>query len=120
MAKSNKVKSDKFRELAHSRVNRAINMIRLIANLGNKAHYDYSTDQQKRIFAALENEVKNHHAYLTGSLNEPSGNHHIEGAQCGLPILYIDSGGIPEYCENYGLKFTENNFETILLLILPC
>ena len=58
MAKSNKVKSDKFRELAHSRVNRAINMIRLIANLGNKAHYDYSTDQQKRIFAALENEVK--------------------------------------------------------------
>ena len=58
MAKSNKVKSDKFRELATSRVLRAINMIRLIANLGNKAHYDYSTDQQKRIFAALENEVR--------------------------------------------------------------
>ena len=58
MAKSNKVKSDKFRELARSRVNRAISMIRLIANLSNKAHYDYSTDQQKKIFLALENEVK--------------------------------------------------------------
>ena len=31
-----------------------------------------------------------------------------------MPILYIDSGGIPEYCENYGLMFTENNFETML------
>ena len=49
MAKSNKVKSDKFRELARSRVNRAISMIRLIANLSNKAHYDYSTEQQKKI-----------------------------------------------------------------------
>ena len=40
MPRNNKEKSDKFRELAESRVNRAINMIRLIANLGNKAHYD--------------------------------------------------------------------------------
>ena len=49
MPRNNKEKSDKFRELAESRVNRAINMIRLIANLGNKAHYDYSTDQAKKL-----------------------------------------------------------------------
>ena len=52
-------KSAKFKELARSRVNRAINMIRLIANLGNKAHYDYTTDQARKIINALNSEVKN-------------------------------------------------------------
>ena len=59
MPRNNKEKSDKFRELAESRVNRAINMIRLIANLGNKAHYDYSSEQANKIVKALEAEVKN-------------------------------------------------------------
>ena len=52
-------KSAKFKELARSRVNRAINMIRLIANLGNKAHYDYTSDQARKIINALNSEVKN-------------------------------------------------------------
>ena len=85
-----------------------------IGNLPSKVKFQNSSVVKPLSGRALANEVKNHHAYLTGSLNEPSGNHHIEGAQCGLPILYIDSGGIPEYCENYGLKFTENNFEIIV------
>ena len=59
----------------------------------------------------LANELKKHHVYLTASLNEPSGNHHIEAAQCGLPILYINSGGIPEYCSGYGVEFNEDNFQ---------
>ncbi|MDC0152694.1 hypothetical protein OAI81_00290 [Candidatus Pelagibacter sp.] len=57
MAKNNK--SEKFRELARSRVNRAINMIRLIANLGNKAHYDYTSEQARKIVNALQSEVSN-------------------------------------------------------------
>ena len=52
-------KSDKFKELARSRVNRAINMIRFIANLGNKAHYDYTPDQARKIVSALQAEVNN-------------------------------------------------------------
>ena len=52
-------KSDKFKELARSRVNRAINMIRLIANLGNKAHYAYTPDQARKIVSALQAEVNN-------------------------------------------------------------
>ena len=52
-------KSDKFKELARSRVNRAINMIRLIANLGNKTHYDYTPEQARKIVNALNSEVKN-------------------------------------------------------------
>ena len=52
-------KSDNFKKLARSRVNRAINMIRLIANLGNKAHYDYTSEQARKIIAALQSEVTN-------------------------------------------------------------
>ena len=58
----------------------------------------------------LANEIKKSHIYLTASINEPSGNHHIEGAQCGLPLLYIESGGIPEYCFGYGVGFNHENF----------
>ena len=57
--------------------------------------------------------LKDHHLYVTGSINEPSGNHHIEAAQCGLPILFLDSGGTTEYCEGFGLGFT-NDFESKL------
>ena len=52
-------KSDKFKELARSRVNRAINMIRLIANLGNKTHYDYTPEQARKIVNAVNAEVRN-------------------------------------------------------------
>lgn len=57
--------------------------------------------------------IKKHHVYITASINEPSGNHHIEAAQCGLPIIYRNSGGIPEYCENYGVELNENIEETL-------
>ena len=59
----------------------------------------------------LAQELKNNHLYITGSINEPSGNHHIEAAQCGLPLMYIDSGGIGEYCENFGLEYNLENLE---------
>ncbi len=55
--------------------------------------------------------LKNNHFYITASKNEPSGNHHIEAAQCGLPILYLDSGGIPEFCDGFGISFNEENFQ---------
>jgi len=65
--------------------------------------------------AHLANELKQNHIYITGSLNEPSGNHHIEAAQCGLPIMYIDSGGIKEYCEGFGVEYNKDNLEEKLL-----
>ena len=53
----------------------------------------------------LAKKLSENDIYLTGSINEPSGNHHIEAALCGLPILYLESGGIPEYCEGYGVPY---------------
>ena len=43
--------------------------------------------------------------------------HHIEGALCGLPILYRNSGALPEYCEGFGLMFDKTNFLEKLNLI---
>jgi len=55
----------------------------------------------------LAREISRHHVYITGSINEPAGMHHIEGALCGLPLLYRNSGALPEYCSGYGLGFND-------------
>lgn len=53
----------------------------------------------------LAAELRSHHVYVTASINEPGGNHQNEGALCGLPLLYRNSGCMPEYCTNYGVIF---------------
>jgi len=55
--------------------------------------------------AELAQELRRHHVYLTASINEPAGMHHIEGALSGLPLLYRKSGALPEYCEGFGESF---------------
>ena len=50
------------------------------------------------------------HVYITASLWEPCGMHHVEGAQCGLPLLYHeDGGGIVEAGRRYGIGFREES-----------
>lgn len=47
--------------------------------------------------------------YVTASRWEPCGMHHVEGAQCGLPLLYhADGGGIVEAGRSYGVEFRDN------------
>ena len=58
--------------------------------------------------------LRQHHVYLTASRNEPGANHQNEGAQCGLPLLYRESGCLPEYCNGFGISFKEENFEAKL------
>jgi len=65
----------------------------------------------------LGDELRRHDIYLTASRNEPAGMHHVEAASCGLPLLFIDSGALPEYCEGFGVCFQEHNFEDKLLEI---
>ncbi|MDT9547082.1 MAG: hypothetical protein RI826_07080 [Chlorobium phaeovibrioides] len=58
----------------------------------------------------LATELRKHHIYVTASRNEPAGMHHIEGAMCGMPLLFIESGALPEYCNGYGVSFTPEMF----------
>tara|TARA_B100000989_G_scaffold287095_1_gene256382 strand:+ start:1046 stop:1282 length:237 start_codon:yes stop_codon:yes gene_type:complete len=51
-------KNKKFKELAIARVNKALTHIQLIGNLSNKQHYSYEDKDIKKIFSAIDNEVK--------------------------------------------------------------
>jgi hypothetical protein len=63
---------------------------------------------------ALGNELRKHDVYVTASRHEPCGMHHIEGAACGLPVLYhSETGGIKELCQKHGIEF--DSFETFLV-----
>lgn len=53
----------------------------------------------------LASRLRASHGYVTASVNEPGGNHQNEGAACGLPLIYRESGCMPEYCEGYGISF---------------
>lgn len=65
--------------------------------------------------AKLADLLRQNHAYLTASLWEPCGMHHIEGAQCGLPLVYHeDGGGIVEFGRQYGIGFRDNVREALI------
>ncbi|MBS57111.1 MAG: hypothetical protein CMP16_04485 [Rickettsiales bacterium] len=76
-----------------------------IGNLNKDLEFQSTEIIEPKSGRELANLIKENHIYLTASINEPSGNHHIEAAQCGLPILYRDSGGMPEFTKGFGVEF---------------
>jgi len=85
-----------------------------IGNLPKKFKFANSLHINPVQGAELALKIKENHGYITATVNEPGGNHQNEGAACGLPLLYRNSGCLPEYCEGYGVMFDENNFEAKL------
>lgn len=64
---------------------------------------------------SLANLLRQCHLYVTASLWEPGGMHHIEGAQCGLPVIYHeDGGGIVEGASRYGIAFRQDVKQAVL------
>jgi len=63
----------------------------------------------------LADQLRSHHLYVSASVGEAAGMHHIEGALCGLPLLYRQSGALPEYCSEFGLAFDEGAISVGLL-----
>ena len=51
-------KRDKFVRVAESRTNKIIGMIKLLGNCSNKNTYEYSKEDVKKIFNAIEDELK--------------------------------------------------------------
>lgn len=52
----------------------------------------------------LGDELRKHDVYVTGARWEACGSHHVEGAACGLPVVYhLDGGGVVEMCQRYGV-----------------
>jgi glycosyltransferase involved in cell wall biosynthesis len=67
----------------------------------------------------LAREIKDHHVYLTAARWEACAMHPLEGAACGLPLLFIDEGGgVLECCRGFGLEFSANSFAAALFEML--
>lgn len=47
----------KFKELAEARVTRALKDIKLIGNLSNRSAYDFTDEDIRQIFRALQKEI---------------------------------------------------------------
>lgn len=51
-------KHNKFRRLAKLRGERALKDLRLVGNLSNNKNYEYTDDEVKALFGALEEELR--------------------------------------------------------------
>lgn len=49
--------------------------------------------------------LKQHDIYITASENDPCSNSVVEALACGLPVVYLNSGGHPELVGQGGLAF---------------
>ena len=51
-------KRERFEKIAVARTNRILEQLRLLGNCSNKNNYSYSEDDVKKIFVAIEQEIK--------------------------------------------------------------
>ena len=51
-------KRDRFIRLAEARTNKILEMMRLLGNCSSKSNYEYAEEDIKKIFGALEKELK--------------------------------------------------------------
>lgn len=51
-------KRERFEKVAVARTNKILNDLRLLSNCANKNNYSYTDADIKKIFSAIENEVK--------------------------------------------------------------
>ena len=61
-------KRERFIRIAEARTDKIIKMIRLLSNCSNRAAYEYTDDEVRQIFGAIEKELK--HAKLKFTQNE--------------------------------------------------
>lgn len=60
-------KRERFVRLAEARTNKIINMIKLLGNCSNKTNYDYTDEDVRKIFAAIDKELKITKAKFNGT-----------------------------------------------------
>ena len=66
-------KNEKFKRLAVTRVNKALKAIELIGNLGNKALYDSSPEERKKIIRAITDATNQMKFELEGDAKKKEG-----------------------------------------------
>ena len=56
---ANESKRERFVRIAEARTNKILDMMRLLGNCASPANYEYTDEDIKKIFSALERELKN-------------------------------------------------------------
>ena len=51
-------KEDRFKKVAVARTNKILEQLRLLGNCSNKNNYEFTDDDVKKIFNAIESELK--------------------------------------------------------------
>lgn len=51
-------KRDRFLRIAESRTNKILKMVQLLGNCSNRAVYEYESDEVRKIFQAIDKELK--------------------------------------------------------------
>lgn len=51
-------KRERFKRIAENRTNKILDMLELLGNCSNKNNYEYTDDDVKSIFNAIDNSVK--------------------------------------------------------------
>ena len=51
-------KAERFKRVAENRTNKIIEQIRLLGNCSNRSNYEYSDEDVRKIFSAIESELK--------------------------------------------------------------
>ena len=64
---TNETKRERFVRLAEARTNKIIDMIRLLGNCSSKSNYEYTDEDVRKIFSAIEHEMKNARAKFNGT-----------------------------------------------------
>lgn len=55
----NESRREKFKRLATLRTNAVLEKLRLLGNLSTKANYDYSEEELRKIFSAIDSQLRN-------------------------------------------------------------
>ena len=63
-------KHERFQRIATNRTNRIIDQLRLLGNCSNRSNYEYTDAEVKKIFSAIESEIRTQKARYSSS---PSG-----------------------------------------------
>ena len=53
-----KERKERFNKVATGRTNKILETLRLLGNCANQVNYSYTDEEIKKIFSAIENEVK--------------------------------------------------------------
>ena len=87
--------------------------VSLVGRLPDDLRFGNIRVHRPRAHARLAALLKRHHVLLQLARFETCSNALIEGINCGLPVIYLDSGANKEIAEDYGVQYRGDFFAAI-------